>query len=140
MPGDTDQPALLAELLATVGEPTRLRIINLLQYHPLCVCDLQNVLGLSEPFVSRHLTRLRFAHLVNCTRDGNRMLYSLAEPDSPVRMILQRFLSDVSRKEPSLKKDLEIFQQLPRYVRARPKAPRSAKHELAHDREKEMSP
>jgi DNA-binding transcriptional ArsR family regulator len=140
MPAETDKPAFLADLLAAVGEPTRLRIMNLLQCQPLCVCDLQNVLGLSEPLVSRHLTRLRFAHLVTCTRDGNRMLYRLAEPDSPVRTILRRFLSAICRKEPCLKRDLERFRRLPRCVRARPRPPGpSARRESVHEQEKEIS-
>ncbi len=140
MQAETDNPALLADLLAAVGEPTRLRIMNLLQLQPLCVCDLQNVLGLSEPLVSRHLSRLRFAHLVTCTRDGNRMLYRLAEADSPVRMILQKFLSDVCRREPCLRKDLDTFRRLPRCLRARPRGSTStARRKSVHERENEMS-
>ncbi len=114
METDTDKPAFLADLLAAVGEPTRLRIMNLLQVQPLCVCDLQNVLGLSEPLVSRHLARLRFAHLVTASRDRNRMIYHVSAADSPAVMILRRFLSEICRKEPCLQKDLDTLRQCPR--------------------------
>lgn len=114
---EPDTPAFLADLLAAVGEPTRLRIMNLLQVQPLCVCDLQNVLGLSEPLVSRHLARLRFAHLVSATRDGSRMVYRLVPADSPALIVLERFLTDICRNEPCLQKDLETFRRRPRCVR-----------------------
>ncbi len=111
---EADKPALLAGLLAAIGEPTRLRIMNLLQVQPLCVCDLQNVLGLSEPLVSRHLARLRFAHLVTASREGNRMIYRVSPADSPATMILHRFVAEICRKEPCLQKDLDTLRQCPR--------------------------
>ena len=49
------------ELLLTVAEPTRLRILNCLAAAPLFVSDLQAVLGLPQPTVSRHLQVLRRA-------------------------------------------------------------------------------
>ena len=116
---ETDKPTLLVDLLAALSESTRLRIMNLLHIHPLCVCDLQGVLGLSEPLVSRHLARLRFAHLVTATRDGNRMVYHLTGADSPATMVLQRLLTDVSRNEPCLQRDLQRFRELLRRGRRR---------------------
>jgi len=117
MQTETDKPAFLADLLAALGEPTRLRIMNLLHVQPLCVCDLQGALGLSEQLVSRHLARLRFAHLVSATREGNRMTYRLTRADSPARIVLERFLTDIRRKEPCLQRDLERFRELLRHAR-----------------------
>jgi ArsR family transcriptional regulator len=117
MQTETEKPAFLADLLAAVGEPTRLRIMNLLHAQPLCVCDLQNVLGLSEPMVSRHLARLRFAHLVTANRDGNRMIYRVNPADSPAIMVLRRFLIEVCRREPCLRKDLDTLRRCPRCAR-----------------------
>lgn len=102
----------LAELLAVLGEPTRLRIANLLQAQPLCVCDLQSALGLSEPVVSRHLARLRFAHLATATRDGNRMIYRLSWSDSPASSAMKRLLSDIGRQDDWLQRDLDNCREL----------------------------
>lgn len=71
----SDSAAYLAQLLEAVAEPTRLRILNLLEQGEFCVCKLQAVLGLNEPTVSRHLTRLRFAGLVSSQRNGSRVMY-----------------------------------------------------------------
>ena len=55
------------ELLQAVAEPTRLRILNCLAAAPLFVADLQEVLALPQPTVSRHLQILRKADLVRDT-------------------------------------------------------------------------
>jgi ArsR family transcriptional regulator len=103
----TDMPARLAHLLEAVAEPTRLRILNVLQAGEFCVCDLRAALELSEPMVSRHLARLRFANLVTADRDGARMGYRLTNADSPTTKILRRFLTEVSTEELALRRDLE---------------------------------
>ncbi len=109
---ETETPGHLAHLLEAVADPTRLRILNVLQTGEFCVCDLQEALGLSEPMVSRHLARLRFANLVTADRDGTRMVYRLMPADSPTTGILQRFLAEVSKEEPSLRQDLERLRSL----------------------------
>lgn len=109
---DSDTPVRLAHLLEAVAEPTRLRILNVLQAGELCVCDLQATLGLSEPTVSRHLARLRFAHLVTAERDGARMVYRLTRAESPPTVILQRFLIAISKEEPALQRDLEKLRHM----------------------------
>ena len=53
----------LAEILRAAGEPTRLRLLNLLRLGEACVCDLQVVLEIPQSTVSRHLATLRHAGL-----------------------------------------------------------------------------
>ncbi len=122
MRAETNRAVALADLLATLGEPTRLRIMNLLRVHPLSVCDLQNVLNLSEPLVSRHLARLRFGRLVTATREGNRMLYDVAKVDSPAATLLRRFLAALGRQESCLQADLRRFHDLQKVQRPHPSA------------------
>jgi len=69
-------------LLAAVAEPTRMRLLALLQGGEACVCDLYGALDLPQPLVSRHLGVLRRAGLVTARREGLWMHYSLAEPRS----------------------------------------------------------
>jgi DNA-binding transcriptional ArsR family regulator len=56
-----------ADVLQIVAEPTRLRILNCLAAAPLFVSDLQQLLDLPQPTVSRHLQVLRRAELVRDT-------------------------------------------------------------------------
>mgnify|MGYP001132852265 CR=1 FL=1 len=64
--------------LKAAGDPTRTRILKLLEAGPLCVCQVQAVLGLAPSTVSKHLTLLRAAGLVNDRRDGRWIHYALA--------------------------------------------------------------
>jgi len=112
-------PAQLARMLSGAGEPTRLRILNLLRQGSICVCDLQAVLGIPQPTVSRHLAALRHAGLVEDTRSGTRVIYSLAPPTTPQSEAFQRFLDKVCPGEEGLRQDLESLQQVVRQGRCR---------------------
>jgi ArsR family transcriptional regulator len=70
-------PSSATELLLTVAEPTRLRILNCLAAAPLFVSDLQAVLDLPQPTVSRHLQVLRREGLVRDTPIAQFVLYRL---------------------------------------------------------------
>jgi ArsR family transcriptional regulator, arsenate/arsenite/antimonite-responsive transcriptional repressor len=67
----------VTDLLLTIAEPTRLRILNCLAAAPLFVSDLQAVLGLPQPTVSRHLQVLRRLEVVRDTPIARFVLYRL---------------------------------------------------------------
>ncbi len=64
--------------MKAVGDPTRTRILKLLEGGGLCVCQVQAVLGLAPSTVSKHLTILKLAGLVEDRRDGTWIEYTLA--------------------------------------------------------------
>ena len=76
------------DILLTVAEPTRLRILNCLAAAPLFVSDLQDVLDLPQPTVSRHLQVLRRAELVRDTPIAQFVLYRLRR-DAGVPAVIQ---------------------------------------------------
>jgi ArsR family transcriptional regulator, arsenate/arsenite/antimonite-responsive transcriptional repressor len=84
-----------ADLLLTVAEPTRLRILNCLSAAPLFVSDLQAVLDLPQPTVSRHLQVLRRADLVRDTPIAQFVLYRLRREAGPSGRILSAVLDAV---------------------------------------------
>lgn len=63
-------------IFKALGEPTRLRILRLLAEQELCVCDLEEILQISQPRVSQHLKVLKQTGLVNERRDGQRRNFS----------------------------------------------------------------
>jgi ArsR family transcriptional regulator, arsenate/arsenite/antimonite-responsive transcriptional repressor len=65
--------------LKAVGDPTRTRILKLLEKGGLCVCQIQAVLGLAPSTVSKHLTILKLAGLVEDRRDGKWIEYALTD-------------------------------------------------------------
>ena len=67
----------LADTFSALGDPTRVRILDVLSHGELCVCDLAAVLGLSQSAVSHQLRLLRGIRLVKPRRDGRIVFYSL---------------------------------------------------------------
>lgn len=67
----------MADLFATLGDPTRLRILAALSEGELCVCDLAAAIGQSDSAVSHHLRLLRELALVRSRRDGRLVYYAL---------------------------------------------------------------
>lgn len=57
-------------LLKTLADPTRLKLLKLLLAEELCVCELQELLQISQPAVSQHLAKLKTAGLVSERRAG----------------------------------------------------------------------
>ena len=71
----------LIEIYQCFCDATRLRIIHLLTRGPLCVCHFQEILSVAQTKVSQHLAYLRKKGMVQCTRHGTWMIYSL--PSKP---------------------------------------------------------
>lgn len=67
----------LAETFKVLSNPGRLKIINALSKHELCVCDLAAVLGTTDSAVSHQLRTLRQMRLVKYRREGKLAYYSL---------------------------------------------------------------
>jgi DNA-binding transcriptional ArsR family regulator len=101
----------LGHLFKALSDPTRLRMVNLLDAQSLCVHDLQKVLGLSQPLVSRHLAILRAANLVRTQRQRARVYYSLSRAPL-LNYPLRRFLSEIFPFFPELQADAQNLREL----------------------------
>lgn len=67
----------IIEVLKTLSDSTRLRILVLLTRGELCVCDITDVLNLPQSTVSRHMSRLKLTGLVADKRKGKWVYYQL---------------------------------------------------------------
>lgn len=67
-----------ATLFLALGDKTRLRLLNLMRDREVCVSSFTEVLGQSQPKISRHLAYLRNAGVVEVRRDGKWMHYSIS--------------------------------------------------------------
>ena len=68
----------LVKVFRALSDPTRIRIIKLLEKRKMCVCELTKVLGASQPNVSHHLKILKDAGLVNDLKEGLWVNYELS--------------------------------------------------------------
>jgi len=78
-----------------LSDPNRVKILKLLQRKSLCVCELREILGISQPTVSKHLKTLEEAGLVYFIKNGLWVDYYLADgSQSPYSAALLGNLKD----------------------------------------------
>ncbi|QMV17767.1 metalloregulator ArsR/SmtB family transcription factor [Granulicella sp. 5B5] len=70
----------MVQLYAALADATRLRLLNLMQGREVCVCYFVEILGQSQPKISRHLAYLRRAGIVSARREGKWMHYKMEWP------------------------------------------------------------
>lgn len=75
--------AEMETLYLALADKTRLRLLNLMREDEVCVCYFTEVLGESQPKISRHLAYLRNAGIVSARREGKWMNYYIVFPENP---------------------------------------------------------
>lgn len=76
---DEDTLYDLTELFRIFGDSTRVRILYVLFESEMCVCDIAELLGMTQSAISHQLRVLRSSKLVKFRRDGKTLYYSLAD-------------------------------------------------------------
>ena len=76
---DEDQLYDLAEIFKVFGDSTRIKILYVLFESEMCVCDIAELLGMTQSAISHQLRVLRSSKLVKFRRDGKTLYYSLAD-------------------------------------------------------------
>ena len=86
----------LAELFKVFGDSTRIRILWALEESEMCVCDIANLLNMTQSAISHQLRVLRQAALVKSRRDGKVVYYSL--DDEHVQQIIAQGMVHILEK------------------------------------------
>ena len=84
----------LTELFKVFGDSTRIKILYVLFEAEMCVCDIAQLLGMTQSAISHQLQVLKKSKLVKYRRDGKTVFYSLA--DDHVRSILDQGMEHVA--------------------------------------------
>ena len=95
----------LIQIYQCLCDQTRLRLLNLLNQGPLCVCHFQEILGEPQVKISKHLAYLRQHGLVEAQRDGNWMIYSLPSRLSRELKANLACLQDCAQDDPIFRSD-----------------------------------
>jgi len=83
-----------------LADQNRVRLLLALEGKELCVCQLVEMLGLAPSTVSKHISVLRNARLVECHKEGLWVYYALPEnPDKEIRDVLSWVSSSLSDDE-----------------------------------------
>ncbi|MFA9460311.1 ArsR/SmtB family transcription factor [Thiohalorhabdus sp. Cl-TMA] len=103
-----------AQFFRALGDETRLRCVALLHAEgELCVCELAYALDLAQPKISRHLSQLRHAGVVESHRRGTWMHYRL-HPELPdwARAVLDQWVAGCAGTSP-FEDDRRVLHAMP---------------------------
>lgn len=67
----------MIDLFKALADENRMRIVNLLMSHNLCVCEIETILGISQSNTSRHLTKLKQAKVIVSNKDAQWVHYEV---------------------------------------------------------------
>ncbi|MDD4273067.1 MAG: metalloregulator ArsR/SmtB family transcription factor [Desulfobacter postgatei] len=72
------------KVMKALSDPNRIKMMKMLQKRSLCVCEIQQLLGVAQSTTSKHLKILEDADLVKSFKDGLWVNYTLSDgSDSP---------------------------------------------------------
>lgn len=86
---------LIASGFHALSEPLRIRLLELLRSQELCVCELCEILDVSQSKLSFHLKTLKQAGLVRSRQEGRWIYYSL---NLPQFVVLEQYLAEFRRE------------------------------------------
>jgi ubiquinone/menaquinone biosynthesis C-methylase UbiE/DNA-binding transcriptional ArsR family regulator len=101
----------MLDILRAVGEETRLRIVALLQHGELTVSDLTEILGQSQPRISRHLKLLHEAGVVDKHREGTWVFFDLID-HGPIGQLLRGVLAELDPHDTTVAADLDRLENV----------------------------
>ena len=87
----------VASFFKIVGDPTRTKILSILDKNELCVCDIANLLNMTKSSISHQLKTLKEASIVKCNRVGKEVYYTL--DDEHVSEVFEVALYHIGHKK-----------------------------------------
>lgn len=95
----------IVEVLKALADETRVRILNLLHAETLCVCDLEEILKLSQSNASRHVTKLKNTKLLTSEKQAQWIYYRVDEKILERYPFLNELLKELAN-HPQCQKDM----------------------------------
>ena len=99
----------LLRVMKAMSDPSRIKILKMLQRKVMCVCEIQTVLGTAQSTASKHLQILEKAGLLTSYKDGLWVNYHLADGSTPYAASLLGNLRHWLEDEPEI---VEIVEKL----------------------------
>jgi DNA-binding transcriptional ArsR family regulator len=101
------------EITKALSDSNRVRLLCALRNGELCVCQLIELLGLAPSTVSKHLTILKHARLIECRKEGRWVFYRIDEIASPdAKKALDLVFGCVSDSDEILRDDRKMVEIL----------------------------
>lgn len=97
----------IVQMLKALGDENRIRILNLLKDGELCVCEIEQVLGITQSNASRHLTKLSMLKLVTYEKKAQWVYYKLSKLTLEQYPFIKELLDNELNKIDICKQDTE---------------------------------
>lgn len=94
----------LIQVMKALSDETRIRILNILKDGELCVCELEEILDITQSNVSRHLTKLTNAKIVDYNKIAKYVYYKINEST----IMEYPFINEIIEKETMKLKQCQI--------------------------------
>lgn len=91
----------LLPVFKALSDETRLNILSLMKDGEICVCDIAETLGMTQPNISFHLGMLKEAGLIRDRKNGRWVHYSLNDSDIFIRFLLLGIFEKADGKRPA---------------------------------------
>jgi len=118
----SDAAEEIQKIFKTLSDPTRIRILRLLEREEMVVQELMEVLGMAQSRVSRHLAILREAGLLDDRRDGTYVVYRFSPPEAGPWREAWELVSRTLANDPTSRRDDAALR---RVIEARSRSARS---------------
>jgi len=102
---------VLSEVFKALGDDNRLRILNILRYNELCVCDIEEILAVTQSNASRHLNKLKNIGLITFRKKSQWVYYRLNENFVKENQLLADYLEEKFNKSKQFAKDINSMRE-----------------------------
>lgn len=106
----------LSRKLKALSDPTRLKILYLVNIRPLCVCELTKLLKLSQPTLTRHLQRLEEGGFITSSRHKFYNIYTINFEDEETRRLAELVLTQIEKNQDMKELEKEVRETKPIYL------------------------
>ncbi len=104
------------KVMKALSDPNRVKMMKMLQKRPLCVCEIQQLLGIAQSTTSKHLKILEDADLVKSVKDGLWVNYALSDGnDSPFAASMIGNLKHWLDSDSQIKELIKLLPDIDRY-------------------------
>ena len=102
-------------ILKALADPNRIRIVKMLGERELCLCEVREILGLSNSTVSKHLTILRDAGILLDSKDGKWVNFQLnKKPEHHFTHSIIELLQNSFDDDETIREDLKLVRKVDR--------------------------
>jgi len=101
----------IVQIFKALADETRIRMLNLLNYGELCVCDIEEVLGIQQSNASRHLNKLKLAGIIDSEKKSQWVYYRLNDGIFHAFPFLASIINDEIGKISVCKEDLALLKK-----------------------------